>query len=1329
MFIKTCFFIKNIITYIKSKINICYYMNNQTKRGKIKIIVKGKEKPKENKKGIIIDINENDQQEIKLLKNDGNKIKTIIHISDIHIYLPIDNNRLVEYTQVLENLYTEINEQKKKTPELIICITGDLCHKNKLYGKEIDFVERFLTKLCEMGIVVIIPGNHDYNNFESSELTFIAPIMRNKKTKHEFYLLTQDGLYQLNNIIFGVTSVFSKIVTKCHHINDPNLKKIALYHGHVFSKKIKDVVPDKDYYFKIKEFDSYDMCLFGDIHVPCSLSDDNSRWYAGSLIQQQEKEKLNHGCIIWDVENNRGEFKKIKNDYGFLTLEIDENGIKNYENLDIPKFAKLDCYYKNVDYKKAKDFLEEVERKFNVNIEPQLDLELKFGNTKQLNNNNNNDNNNNVLENDLSKIKSIDGMKNLILNYIKEKEKGKDYSRIEIILNEILKEINYNPNNKQKKIKLMELKFDNFFSYGENNYINFEDMSGITLNISGKNSTGKTSLFDVILFSLFGRCTRGKVLDYINVNKNKLKTDIMLKVNDDEFRIIRERKRKVDLVDENTTFIHKKRRKASYETPTTSTEIYKNGKKLTSDKFEDTSKYINDTIGTYDDFLNTCFILQSIDSSFFKMADSKQIDFIMKYLNLDILSHICDILKDKINDNRSNMSSICKNYGIKLTQMDKVLNLLKKMINDNTKLLKSNDEELIKLNNIFKKLRDEMMDYHKLLIENEVKLKDFEELKVDKKEFNDSDKQYNLKLKESNNTKEKLDILIKQNNKLKNDKNKHIKKLEKFTNIDEEKNNFDKQKELSINNLEDKLEELLSSKKNIDFCENIRKIKNDKEGIQNSLNNLISKRDEILINLQTYENKIIDIKNKDEYLEKYNEYNNLQNFISDLQKEIDALNKENENYNKNSNLDLLKKLEYNNKCKCCKHNEELLSSINFNIIIEKNNNIIKKNNKQIGTNNKKLIKLKKAYDQHIQLCDDYNNNNIINDKMNVLKNEIIIIEKEITIQENKYSDLERNIKLGEEKENNIEFNKKIEQECREVRKQLKILRGKEFTKYKEYNDVNKKITYIEEKYKNNEYEIISLEKHFNTLNIEIVKLKNVIDKYNMNKEKIKEYDSIKDQHQTYFDKYNSTLCKLDDIEKTIIEKEKIKHDCITKQSNFDRDIKEFNDRTYDNAMYLKLKTYLKDEDGIQISILNNKIFPHLENIINGILAQIVDFKIKFYCEGPQSFRISKQYINGRELNIETLSCSEDHILDIIFRIGLSYFNNVLRTNFFIMDENFSVFDGGRLDLLVNKLFVYLKKYYDIILIVSHIQDVKDACDDEIIIKRNNKGFSEIEYKK
>ena len=97
--------------------------------------------------------------------NDKVKIKKIIHISDIHIH----DDREEEYNKVYDDIIKKANSKTKKNSTMIV-ITGDTI--DSIHNITISVIRQIMTLLKRLGDIypiVIIPGNHDVNVYNSKE--------------------------------------------------------------------------------------------------------------------------------------------------------------------------------------------------------------------------------------------------------------------------------------------------------------------------------------------------------------------------------------------------------------------------------------------------------------------------------------------------------------------------------------------------------------------------------------------------------------------------------------------------------------------------------------------------------------------------------------------------------------------------------------------------------------------------------------------------------------------------------------------------------------------------------------------------------------------------------------------------------------------------------------------------------------------------------------------------------------------------------------------------------------------------------------------------------
>ena len=89
--------------------------------------------------------------------------------------------------------------------------------------------------------------------------------------------------------------------------------------------------------------------------------------------------------------------------------------------------------------------------------------------------------------------------------------------------------------------KLKSFEFDNLFNYGEDNVINFDRLNGI-VGIFGKNFSGKSSIIDAALYTLFNTTSKNerKNLNVINQNRDLGRGKLTIEANNATYTIQRD---------------------------------------------------------------------------------------------------------------------------------------------------------------------------------------------------------------------------------------------------------------------------------------------------------------------------------------------------------------------------------------------------------------------------------------------------------------------------------------------------------------------------------------------------------------------------------------------------------------------------------------------------------------------------------------------------------------------------------------------------------------------------------------------------------------------
>ena len=148
-------------------------------------------------------------------------------------------------------------------------------------------------------------------------------------------------------------------------------------------------------------------------------------------------------------------------------------------------------------------------------------------------------------------------------------------------------------------------------------------------------------------------------------------------------------------------------------------------------------------------------------------------------------------------------------------------------------------------------------------------------------------------------------------------------------------------------------------------------------------------------------------------------------------------------------------------------------------------------------------------------------------------------------------------------------------------------------------------------------------------------------------------------------------------------------------------------------------------DGVPYNLIQDAL-PTIEGEVNNILSQIVDFSIIFKMDGKSI----NNYIVYDEDNVWPLELSsgmEKFISSLALRVGLINVCNLPRGNFLAIDEGFGTMDSENLNS-VYSFFQYLKSQFQFVVIVSHIESMRDAVDTLLEIKKEH-GYSNISFGK
>lgn len=571
----------------------------------------------------------------------------IAHVSDIHIR----NLRYHdEYRRAFDDLYRDLRSVK---PDLIVN-TGDTVHaKIQLSPELVQICSEHVRSVAEIAPYHIILGNHDLNLMNPDRQDAISPIVASigANTKHPVCLHKQSGLFcvEADDTVFSFW-VFS--LADQENYPRPEMWKrekdhvnIGLFHGSVMN-----CVTDLEWKMISAEvdllmFDGLDFVMMGDIHRQQFFRDRRIA-YAGSLIQQNFGEDQTKGYLLWDIGKDGTfdvQFRKIIGSRGFYTVRLDDE-LLFQRKLSIPDGARLRIVSpRNLSLVEQKDVERSVRdayRPYDIVSVTSPSTSYRIDHKKKA-----------ATKKDLENISSPSVQEKLIRQFFKDRDVSNDVVDLMLDLDkrfgpELAKDESITRN---VFWKVNRIGWSNLFNYGMDNFIDFSSIPGVT-GIFAPNASGKSSIFDVFLETLFDKVTKdvSKNIELINDNRESAVMVADILVGDESYVI----ERRIERIKYG-----QRKLQETKEWGKTSLDFYldDDGERTSMNGVSrpETEATIRRKIGTFDDFALAAMSAQipisgipgGADMINCKETDRKKI--LCRFLDLDIFEQKCNLAKDE----------------------------------------------------------------------------------------------------------------------------------------------------------------------------------------------------------------------------------------------------------------------------------------------------------------------------------------------------------------------------------------------------------------------------------------------------------------------------------------------------------------------------------------------------------------------------------------------------------------------------------------------------------------------------------------------------------
>jgi DNA repair exonuclease SbcCD ATPase subunit len=332
------------------------------------------------------------------------------------------------------------------------------------------------------------------------------------------------------------------------------------------------------------------------------------------------------------------------------------------------------------------------------------------------------------------------------------------------------------------------------------------------------------------------------------------------------------------------------------------------------------------------------------------------------------------------------------------------------------------------------------------------------------------------------------------------------------------------------------------------------------------------------------------------------------------------------------------------------------------------------------------------YNENCEVCIE-NSQSIISSKKELGESlKELLVEKDGVVSKigNVSAEIESSKGIEAKHQELIKLQKEEDRVSREISQLHNSVASLETLEVKVVSQIEEQKRLIEEYYKNEEQ--IQINFQLNS-QIKVIKSELVISKSELEK-KDKELLKVNGQLSTF-------KSERDTIKKRIKEVEKLEEQ---------HKLYEF----YLNAL---------SRDGVSYELIS-KALPMIEGEVNNILAQIVEFGMQLEMDGKNI----NAYIvyDDQRWSLEMCSGMERFISGLAIRIALINVCNLPRPNFLVIDEGFGTLDNENLTSLY-MLFSYLKTQFDFVMIISHIDSMRDVVDSLLEVKKDSDGFSHLKF--
>ena len=271
-----------------------------------------------------------------------------------------------------------------------------------------------------------------------------------------------------------------------------------------------------------------------------------------------------------------------------------------------------------------------------------------------------------------------------------------------------------------------------------------------------------------------------------------------------------------------------------------------------------------------------------------------------------------------------------------------------------------------------------------------------------------------------------------------------------------------------------------------------------------------------------------------------------------------------------------------------------------------------------------------------------------------------------------------------------------------------------------YEQVLTKKTKIQSDLTKNELEKVQNANKIKTLEEKIKELKADIREYEDNREAIENLGKFIGEEKLLDIKIQKTQSLYSQCEAEYIHLHTVAGQLQQKLSDIQQQKQEHENMQQEFAAYHLFMTCCHSS-GISYEIIKKKL-PVINNEIQKILANVVDFEVFFESE-DKKLNISIKHPRHTPRPLELGSGAEKAMAAMAIRLALLNVSSLPKSDIFIMDEPGTALDESNLEGFT-RIIDLVKSYFNTVLLISHMDFLKDIVDTTIDIEKVN-GYARV----